>query len=224
MRRAQGELRDVAEVRRRAQAFAFMSAPADTHRMPLLLAVSTGARFRSTSSRAQSRPRRSTSPAKGSASRPPSSSRAASRRMACSRSSSAPPAQGAFAFMSAPADTHALMLSHHHRPTPGSLALNQLCGVDLNGYGTYTTEGITKLCEALKRSAVTSLKCAAAPQKRSLLCQRPLTLMLALSRTHARSLSPADDLAFSRTHARSPSQLCSSHPVSSGTGSETRVP
>jgi len=27
--------------------------------------------------------------------------------------------------------------------------------------GTYTTEGITKLCEALKGSAVTSLKCAA---------------------------------------------------------------
>jgi hypothetical protein len=38
---------------------------------------------------------------------------------------------------------------------------NQLCGVDGWGSGTYTTEGITKLCEALKGSAVTSLKCAA---------------------------------------------------------------
>ncbi len=37
-----------------------------------------------------------------------------------------------------------------------------LCGVKY-GSGTYTSEGITKLCEALKGSAVTSLKCAAAP-------------------------------------------------------------
>ena len=36
-----------------------------------------------------------------------------------------------------------------------------LCGVYL-GRGTYTTEGITKLCEGLKGSAVTSLGCAAA--------------------------------------------------------------
>ena len=56
------------------------------------------------------------------------------------------------------------MLSHHHCPTPGSLASNKLCGVDHNGFGTYTTEGITKLCQALKGSAVTSLKCAAAPR------------------------------------------------------------
>ena len=80
MRRAQGELRDVAEVRRRAQAFAFMSAPIDTSSPPL-----------------------------------------------------------------------------------GSLDSNQLCGVNLSGRGTYTTQGITKLCEGLKGSAVTSLKCAAAP-------------------------------------------------------------
>jgi hypothetical protein len=32
------------------------------------------------------------------------------------------------------------------------------------GHGTYTAKGITKLCEALKGSAVTSLKCAAAPR------------------------------------------------------------
>ena len=40
--------------------------------------------------------------------------------------------------------------------------------------GTYTVEGITKLCEGLKGSAVTSLKCAATP-KCLLLCQRALT-------------------------------------------------
>ena len=45
-------------------------------------------------------------------------------------------------------------------PSLGSLARNQLCRLDDLGYGTYTAEGITKLCEALKGSAVTSLKCA----------------------------------------------------------------
>ena len=38
-----------------------------------------------------------------------------------------------------------------------------LCGLDRYGSGTYTAEGITKLCEGLKGSAVTSLKCAATP-------------------------------------------------------------
>ena len=53
---------------------------------------------------------------------------------------------------------------------------NELCGLfgDDPVRGTYTTEGITKLCEGLKGSAVTSLECAAAPE-RLLLCQRPLT-------------------------------------------------
>ena len=58
-----------------------------------------------------------------------------------------------FAFVSAPIDTP---------PSLGSLANNQLCGLDYKGNGTYTTKGITKLCEALKGSAVTSLECAAA--------------------------------------------------------------
>ena len=48
-------------------------------------------------------------------------------------------------------------------PFLGSLTENQLCGLDWRGRGTYTAEGITKLCEGLKGSAVTSLKCAAAP-------------------------------------------------------------
>ena len=69
------------------------------------------------------------------------------------------------AFLSVPIDTP---------PSLGSLVGNQLCGLNYLGNGTYTTEGITKLCEALKGSAVTSLKCAASPE-RLLLCQRPLT-------------------------------------------------
>ena len=43
---------------------------------------------------------------------------------------------------------------------------NQLCGLYVDDddeiQGTYTAEGITKLCEGLKGSAVTSLKCATA--------------------------------------------------------------
>ena len=42
------------------------------------------------------------------------------------------------------------------------MAWNELCGLDDEGRGTYTTEGITKLCEGLKESNVTSLGCAAA--------------------------------------------------------------
>ena len=59
-----------------------------------------------------------------------------------------------FDFLSAPIDTP---------PSLGSLDHNQLCGLDDVGNGTYTAEGITKLCEGLKGSAVTSLECAAAP-------------------------------------------------------------
>ena len=42
----------------------------------------------------------------------------------------------------------------------GSLTYNQLCGLSQNGEGTYTAEGITKLCEGMKGSAITSLECA----------------------------------------------------------------
>ena len=59
-----------------------------------------------------------------------------------------------FAYLSAPIDTPLLYAD--------SLADSMLCGVKY-GSGTYTSEGITKLCEALKGSAVTSLKCAATP-------------------------------------------------------------
>ena len=61
-----------------------------------------------------------------------------------------------FAFVSAPIDIVP--------PSLGSLANNELCGVTSLGTGIYTTEGITKLREALKGSAVTSLECAAAPK------------------------------------------------------------
>ena len=44
-------------------------------------------------------------------------------------------------------------------PQLGSLDSNQLCGVNFSGKGTYTTESITKLCEGLKGSSVTSLRC-----------------------------------------------------------------
>jgi hypothetical protein len=40
------------------------------------------------------------------------------------------------------------------------LGYNQLCGLDEDDNGEYTTEGITKLCEGLKGSSVTSLRCA----------------------------------------------------------------
>ena len=49
------------------------------------------------------------------------------------------------------------------------MAGNHLCGgldffggLDILGGGSYTAEGITKLCEGLQGSAVTSLRCAAA--------------------------------------------------------------
>ena len=73
-----------------------------------------------------------------------------------------------FAFLSAPIDTP---------PFLGSLAGNHLCGRDDEGNGTYTAEGIIKLCEGLKGSAVTSLKCATAPAC-SPSCQCPLTRLI----------------------------------------------
>ena len=62
----------------------------------------------------------------------------------------------------------------------GSLASNALCGLVTDQLGrtsgTYTAEGFTKLCEAVKGSSITSLEYAALlPQKRLLSCQRPLT-------------------------------------------------
>mmetsp|Transcript_32117 Transcript_32117/g.79501 ORF Transcript_32117/g.79501 Transcript_32117/m.79501 type:complete len:101 (-) Transcript_32117:628-930(-) len=36
---------------------------------------------------------------------------------------------------------------------------NQLCGIDGNGRGTFTTNGITALCDGIKQSKVSSLRC-----------------------------------------------------------------
>ena len=45
-----------------------------------------------------------------------------------------------------------------------SLDVNQLCGLNYCGEGTYTAEGIIKLSEALKVNAtLTSLRCASSP-------------------------------------------------------------
>ena len=44
------------------------------------------------------------------------------------------------------------------------MAFNALCGLNDEGYGSYTSEGIMKLCEGLKESAITSLECARPPQ------------------------------------------------------------
>jgi len=38
-----------------------------------------------------------------------------------------------------------------------SLDDNKLCGIDRNGFGTFTTEGITALCDGIKQSKVSSL-------------------------------------------------------------------
>ena len=39
-----------------------------------------------------------------------------------------------------------------------SLNENALCGLDKYGGGTFTTQGITALCEGLKGSSITSLR------------------------------------------------------------------
>ena len=67
------------------------------------------------------------------------------------------------------------------------MAENQLCGLNEDGEGTYTAEGLTKLCEGLKQSAVTSLECATrvfAPMS-----QRPVTFLSTHLRSRGRSLS-----------------------------------
>ena len=73
-------------------------------------------------------------------------------------------------------------------PSLGSLADNQLCGLDYRGNGTYTAEGITKLCEGLKGSAVTSLKCAARPGVFAFV-SAPIDTPQHRPRSHARSFS-----------------------------------
>ena len=40
---------------------------------------------------------------------------------------------------------------------------NGLCGLNRSGHGTYSAEGINKLCEGLKGSILASLRCAETP-------------------------------------------------------------
>jgi hypothetical protein len=72
------------------------------------------------------------------------------------------------------------------------LSRNHLCGLykDDGGniQGTYTAEGITKLCEGLKGSSMTSLECAADTPTGSYFYQRPLTRLSTCLRSRARSL------------------------------------
>jgi len=85
--------------------------------------------------------------------------------------------------------------------------MNTLCGINsYNGEGTYTAEGITKLCEGLKGSCVTSLRYAAAP-KRSLLCHRPLTL-LALGSLDSNQLCGLDSYGEGTYTAEGITKLC----------------
>ena len=64
----------------------------------------------------------------------------------------------------------------------GSLDNNRLCGLDVMGRGTYTADGINALCEGLKRSGITSLRCGFAP-KCSPSRQRPLTRLDSCARS-----------------------------------------
>ena len=94
----------------------------------------------------------------------PLSRRVSGATRRCNRSSKPPgphTSSQVSAFVSAPIDTPLLPL--------GSVGGNQLCGLyDEDGgmlgilndepIGTYTTLGITKMCEGLKGSAVTSLR------------------------------------------------------------------
>ena len=59
-----------------------------------------------------------------------------------------------------------------------------LCSLYGNDIGD---KGAAALAAILKETQIQELKCAAAPQC-SLLCQRPLTALSTLSRSHARSL------------------------------------
>ena len=82
-----------------------------------------------------------------------------------------------FASMSAPVDTAPVFAASR-------LGSNGIGGhYDDDGEFISNTDGVMALCEGLKGSSVTSLECAAAAPKRSLLCQRPLTPRLPSSQS-----------------------------------------
>ena len=96
------------------------------------------------------------------------------------------------------------LLSHHPHPTHGSLGNNQLCGLNYRGEGTYTAEGITKLCEGLKGSAVTSLKCAAAPRVFAFVSAPADTFAFSPSPLHLSFTGSLATTSEPRAHPRSP--------------------
>ena len=63
-----------------------------------------------------------------------------------------------------------------------SLSQNQLCGIDHEGNGIYTTEGIIKLCEGIKGSAIISLKCATQTLKVFAFVSAPLDIHSSFTR------------------------------------------
>ena len=120
----------------------------------------------------------------------------------------------AFAFMSAPIDTPCYV---------DRLARNWLCGLTQHGSGIYTAEGITKLCEGLKGSAVTSLECATPRPERLLSCQRPLTLRTtkhssALAVCDITASVPKEEPRLQRASRATQHCKCSSKPTGTRTG------
>ena len=105
-----------------------------------------------------------------------------------------------------------------------SLRDNALCGVKLGSLrypSVYTTEGITKLCEGIRGSAVTSLRCAF-PRVFDV-CQRPLTLLSTASApvlaVCASTTSVPREEALSRRASRATRRCkCSSRPPGDRTG------
>ena len=108
-------------------------------------------------------------------------------RRLCAVSSTPPPFLVSAHCHSSPRAPSVLSAPADITPCHGSLASTELCGLDWEGRGTYTAKGLTKLCEGLKQSAVTSLECATrvfAPMS-----QRPLTFLSTHLRSRGRSLS-----------------------------------
>ena len=70
--------------------------------------------------------------------------------------------------------------------------------MDGAGWGTYTSEGITKLCEGIKGSAITSLKCATQTLKVFAFVSAPLNMHSSCTLVHslrANNLGPQGGVA-----------------------------
>ena len=146
-----------------------------------------------------------TSRASGWALPPPSSSRAASRRTACSRSWSAPPPQCLLLCQ--------CLLTRLSLTIPIAPLARSLEGNDIGDDGAFA------LADVLKETTISNLKCATAP----LSCQRPLTLLstcllTALAGCEATNSVPEEQppsLKGSRATRRC---KCSSKPTGTRTG------